>query len=43
VLDMQHCRMMVGTCTQNPLTVYACSVWQKDDSKNVRRGTPLPA
>jgi len=43
MMDRQHCRPMIGTCTENPLTVYSVTIWQKDDTKNVRRGVPLPS
>jgi hypothetical protein len=42
IIDRQHCRPMVGTCIENPMTVYSITVWQKDDSHNIRRGVPLP-
>jgi len=42
IMDRQHCRLMIGTCVENPLTVYSVSVWQKDDSHNIRRGVSIP-
>ena len=43
VLDKLHMRLLIGSNARNPMTVYSITVWQKDDSKNLRRGVPLPA
>ena len=40
-LDSSHIQLLWGTGTNNPMTVSAINVWQKDDSQNIRRGVAL--
>jgi len=42
IIDRQHMHLMIGTCNENPMTIYTVTVWQKDDSKNLRVGVSLP-
>ena len=42
VLDFHHRHIMVGTSNNNPMVIYTASVWQRDDSQNIRRGVALP-
>jgi hypothetical protein len=42
-LDVSTNLLLWGTGSANPMTVYNVDVWQKDDSKNVRRNVALPS
>jgi len=42
IIDLQHCRIMWGTSNVNAFTLHSFSVWQRDDSRNIRVGVALP-
>jgi hypothetical protein len=42
-IDVDQRRFWWGTGTKNPMTIYAFNAWQKDDSRNIRNGVPLPS
>jgi len=41
-MDALRFKLMIGTNNENPLTIHTVTVWQRNDSANLRAGVPFP-